>query len=241
MDRVEKHQQEQIRALLAHERQHRIEAANRELETLRLLERVNSGVDILQNNNPMVNIDEAYVTDRNESVAVNNENVKDIASFTSSTSNQAPSVSTADSQSKDIETQTENENNTQNKDEQLSDSVEESSQSLHVANSNLLATLRPTYLEQSKLPSASSINLERGDVSVLHYADTALSTELRRILNRSVLETAGMSVIGSTLGRGLDPLSSFARSPSVARLSKISDESSSLDKNMELEASHVSH
>jgi len=54
--------------------------------------------------------------------------------------------------------------------------------------------------------------------SVLHYADVGLSTELRRILNRSTLDALDMSVVpGSVLGSTIDPTGAL-RGPLASRL-----------------------
>ena len=218
VDRVEKFQQEQTRALFARERHHRVEAAKRELETLHLLEYLEKENNNSESNKSVVKINETYLEKCGENIV-----------------HQTQEHSPEDYSEKNNKSDDCKEESNENED--------------NLVNSMDVASMAKSSINQSKQFSAMSTKAAN-DVSVLHYADTALSTELRRYLNKSVLDTDGMSAtIGISSGKSYDPLSSLARSSSKVlgvhhrqHLPRISDDDNeSYDNTESAIVNHVSN
>lgn len=238
MDRLEKYQLEQTKAMLARERHLRIEAANKELETLLLLER--AGIDNdTDNKNNFMNINESYMAkkvDQHFSHAISNQGPQSINVNLDTNPNTHAEVPL---KAYDNEPGLKNEN-AKNRIERAN---EGDKQLVPTGKSILRSGIDLSSLNQSMMPNT---NLATNDVSVMHYADAGLSMELRRVLNKSILELGGMSAMRSTIGRGgLGRASSVAGISYMANdtnqgLSKILDESTELENASDLEQNHVS-
>jgi len=238
VDRLEKYQLEQTKAMLARERHLRIEAANKELETLLLLER--AGIDNdTDNKNNFMNINESYMAkkvDQHFSHAISNQGPQSINVNLDTNPNTHAEVPL---KAYDNEPGLKNEN-AKNRIERAN---EGDKQLVPTGKSILRSGIDLSSLNQSMMPNT---NLATNDVSVMHYADAGLSMELRRVLNKSILELGGMSAMRSTIGRGgLGRASSVAGISYMANdtnqgLSKILDESTELENASDLEQNHVS-
>ena len=231
VDRVEKYQLDKTRAMLARERHHRIEAANRELETLLLLERASNEKGVTEQENGITNISESYMT-KLASKRLQDDVTKE------ETRMLVPKI--------ECENDPSSNNVEENNDTLEPESTESNKQSIQDSTTNSPSAEDPPSLNHSIRPTSSSTNLAP-HVSILHYADADLSTELRRVLNRSTLEFGAMSTMRSTIGREFDQTAALPRSSVVGNsiyrglhLSKISDEGDYLDKTEELERNHVS-
>ena len=93
--------------------------------------------------------------------------------------------------------------------------------------STIHSSLRPTL--RSPSPNAAAL-------SVLHYADVGLSTELQRVLNRSTLDP-DVSVTGSMLGR----LGSFSPGPSYGHLASLLEDQQAEQETNEAAERQVRH
>lgn len=216
-------QRDQTRILLAKERELRIEAAKREIETLRSLEK-NDG-NFNQDFDPKV-INESYACTVNENDQSKND------------ANKEMSVAVPDTN-----------DNLVNTDEHGALSVceagvgdqfnhEMSASSIPEQHtSNILSSAQPS--SPSVLTSSPSVlgsNL-LATVSVLHYADTGLSAELRKLLDRSELEP-GVSMLRSTFGKGTSFASLLAKSLHINDHLSVAVEGVEHDKDEALKIQH---
>jgi len=192
VDRVETYQHQQAVAL-ARERDYHIEAAARQLETLRILEQRQKEEDISASSAPDNNIDESYIGREahiSEADAGAHSGGESLFSRTRQDSLFEAGIH--------------------------SDAVPPTRHPTSNTQAATSGSLPPRQRPGNPPPPDAALLLERNSIrrspspadiavatSILHYGDTALSAELLRVLNRSTLDP-NQSVAGSVLGTAFD-------------------------------------
>mmetsp|Transcript_5331 Transcript_5331/g.7673 ORF Transcript_5331/g.7673 Transcript_5331/m.7673 type:complete len:702 (-) Transcript_5331:639-2744(-) len=208
IDMIERYKHIEAHAL-AKERQHHIDAAARQLENLLLAERTQRNMINPMDKMRLSQVDETYITKEIENEASNGsgDGTKSTASLLhraetqsrntmiSSGINLTDNIDSASSSTynySDVQQGRDFESNFP------SDRPPTSASSLRQFNSVLHSPLATS----SNARTSSQLMSPDAAASVLHYADLGLSTELRRMLNRSTFDP-GMTIGGGTMDQSL--------------------------------------
>jgi len=232
IDRISSYQQQQEQAL-AREIQPHIEAAARQLETLRRLESNNRGQPRQDNLSMGVGrIDESYMRQNLSTIEESggaDSGGGGIFPRNDATNNGRVARGITNNNSRS-HVHFQNTEHSQMLGGSSLTLVTDGSHDLHSDSQFSTASSQtPLGYGSSQQPNPANLNTA---ASVLHYADIGLSTELRRILNRSTLDL-DMSAAGSVFGTATLPSLSMLQSTTDARAGALLDESETRERQAE--------